>query len=181
MHSSKLCGALGVLLSFLLLAIGPVRAADLSPRQLVGSSAPDWQLESLDGHKHTLRQYRGRAVVLTFWAAWCAACHMEANWLNELYAEYQKDGLEILGVSMDEPGERAAVEEFVKRHRVSYAILLHGQSIAEGYAGVPYLPQTFFIDRNGKIANATAGIHDKATLAAEVRAILASVRSTAAH
>lgn len=150
-----------------------VRADEVtSPAQMIGSNAPDWRLRTLDGRTRTLAQFKGRAVVLNFWATWCAPCRMETKWLSEFYAKYRPQGLEVLGVSMDEPSDRAEVARFAKFYDVSYAILVHGQSIADRYGGIQYLPQTFFIDRTGRIVNVTRGIRHKETLEADIRGIL---------
>lgn len=162
-------------LATMLVSIVPlsVRADEAtSPAQMIGSNAPDWRLTTLDGRTRTLSQFKGRAVVLNFWATWCAPCRMETKWLSELYAKYRPKGLEVLGVSMDEPSDRAEVERFAKFYAVNYVILVPGQSIADRYGGIQYLPQTFFIDRTGRIVNVTRGIHDKETLEADLRGIL---------
>lgn len=147
-------------------------AESRDPAKLIGSSAPEWQLEALNGPTLRLSQFKGRAVVLNFWATWCAPCRMESKWLAELYAKYKADGLEVLGVSMDEDSDRAEVIRFAKVYGVNYSVLLHGQTIADRYGGVPYLPQTFFVDRAGKVVNVTRGIHDKETLEADIQRIL---------
>ncbi len=169
------CQRLVAALAVLLVCSAPpsVRAAQpRQPAELIGSSAPDWQLETLSGPARTLSQFKGRAVVLNFWATWCAPCRMETKWLAELYAKYQRDGLEVLGVSMDEASDRAEVVRFAKVYGVNYSILLHGQTIADRYGGIQYLPQTFFISRSGKIVNVTRGIHDRQTLEADIQRIL---------
>jgi peroxiredoxin len=149
------------------------RADDVtSPARMIGSNVPDWRLKTLDGRTRILSQFNGRAVVLNFWATWCTPCRMETKWLSELYAKYRPKGLEVLGVSMDEPSDRAEVQRFVEFYNVNYLILVHGQSIADRYGGIQYLPQTFFIDRTGKIVNVTRGIHDKEALEADIQAIV---------
>ena len=162
-------------LATMLVSIVPlsVRADEVtSPAQMIGSNASDWRLTMLDGRTRNLSQFKGRAVVLNFWATWCAPCRMETKWLSELYAKYRPKGLEVLGVSMDEPGDRAEVERFAKFYDVNYVILVHGQSIADRYGGIQYLPQTFFIDRTGRIVNVTRGIHHKETLETDIQGIL---------
>lgn len=169
--SSRLVAALAVL--FLCIAPPSVRAAEpRQPAELIGSPAPDWQLETLSGQAQRLSQFRGRAVVLNFWATWCAPCRMETKWLAELHARYKADGLVVLGVSMDEASDRAEVVRFTKFYGVNYPILLQGQTIAAHYGGIQYLPQTFFLDRTGKIVNVTRGIQDKETLAEDILRIL---------
>ena len=110
--------------------------------------------------------------MLNFWATWCAPCRMETKWLAELHARYKPDGLVVLGVSMDEASDRAEVVRFAKFYGVNYSIFLDGQTIAAHYGGIQYLPQTFFLDRTGKIVNVTRGIQDKETLEEDIQRIL---------
>lgn len=164
---------LGCALLLALLNILPLHAADApSPAELVGSTAADWRLESLAGQPRTLSEFKGRAVVMNFWATWCAPCRIEAKWLSKLYTKYKPEGLEILGIAMHDASDRAEIERFVDVYRVNYPILLHGQTIADRFGGVQYLPQTFFIDRQGKIMEVTRGIHDEAALEADIRRTL---------
>lgn len=163
----------GCALLLTLLAVLPGRAADPpSPADLVGSVAADWQLESLVGQPRRLSEFKGHAVVVNFWATWCAPCRTEAKWLSKLYAKYKPQGLEVLGVAMHDASERSEISRFANMYGVNYRILLHGQVIADRYGGVQYLPQTFFIDRSGKIVEVTRGIHDEAALEADIRRIL---------
>jgi peroxiredoxin len=146
-----------------------MRSAErLREDEFKGAKAPDWRLEALDGKTYRLSDLKGAAVVLNFWATWCAPCRVEANWLAEIYDEFRPRGLAVLGVSMDELADDAAVAEFARKYEVEYPILLRGASIADKYGGVRYLPQTFFIDRSGTIVRNTLGIKDHAELRQEV-------------
>jgi peroxiredoxin len=134
--------------------------------------APEWQLKSLNGNSLSLREFRGRPVVLNFWATWCAPCRIESKWLTQLRTQYHANGLEVLGVSMDDPGQEAEIARFVRTFAVTYPILVDGQQIAAAYGGVPYLPQTFFIDRSGRITKQTRGVEDQGSLEANVQRVL---------
>ena len=138
---------------------------------LKGTQAPDWQLQNLDGERHRLSDLEDKAVVLNFWATWCAPCRVESRWLSEIYNKYRPRGVEVVGISMDEPADDAAVAQFVKSFGISYPILLHGQSIAAYYGGVRVLPQTFFVDRSRMIVRNTLGIKNREQLYAEVASL----------
>jgi peroxiredoxin len=147
----------------------PVRA-DEDP--LIGSMAADWRLEGLDGHSYEMAALRGKAVVLNFWATWCAPCRIETKWLVRLDQQYRGQGLEIVGISMDDASDDAEVARFTAKYAVPYPILLRGQTVADNYGGIRYLPQMFFVDRTGRIVKHTRGILDSATLEAEILQLL---------
>jgi peroxiredoxin len=134
--------------------------------------AADWQLKGLDGRSYKLSDFKGKAIVLNFWATWCAPCRVETKWLAALHRQYHARGVQILGVSMDEATDDAEVARFAEKYSVPYPILLRGQNIATKYGGIRYLPQTFFIDRNGRIVRNTRGVHDSAALEAEIQRLL---------
>jgi peroxiredoxin len=139
---------------------------------LFRTTAAEWLLPGLDGRPYQMAKLRGKAVVLNFWATWCAPCRIETKWLVRLYEQYRARGLEIVGISMDEAADDAEVARFAAKYAVPYPILLRGQSIADKYGGIRYLPQMFFVDRTGRIVKNTRGIHDSATLEAEILQLL---------
>jgi peroxiredoxin len=161
----------GWLVACVLLAAwtSPVRADEDT---LVGSTAANWRLEGLDERSYEMSRLRGKVVVLNFWATWCAPCRIETKWLVRLYRQYQGQGLEIVGISMDEASDDAEVARFAAKYTVPYPILLRGQNIADNYGGIRYLPQMFFVDRTGRIVKHTRGILDSATLEAEILQLL---------
>jgi peroxiredoxin len=123
--------------------------------------APDFALPALDGRTVKLSDFRGKAVLLNFWATWCAPCRIEMPWLVEFYKQYQSQGLEIVGVSTDDTGQETAVAEFIKERNVNYPILIGNNEVADLYGGLRFLPQTLFIDREGNIVKSMYGIKSK--------------------
>ena len=150
------------------LAAGP--AADRHPVPAPGSAAPEFSLRTLDGETVTLSALRGRAVVLDFWAPWCAPCRAEAPSLVALDAKYRSRGLVVVGAIADD-SPRAAVEEFTRTFRVGYRIG-PGSTIARAYGGAGLLPQTFFIGRDGRIAFVAVGLESRDALERRIRDIL---------
>jgi peroxiredoxin len=164
---SKLLGV-GALLAALLL-YGALRwlrqpAAAGAPRQ-----APDFTLQSLDGRTMRLSDLRGKVVVLNFWATWCAPCRVEMPWLVELSRQYRAQGVEAVGVSMDDPGQEHEVAKFARERNVDYTILLGNNAVGDAYGGARFLPQTFFIDRDGRIVRNTVGITTESDLEKNIR------------
>jgi peroxiredoxin len=141
--------------------------------QMTGSAAPDFTLQSLDGKTVRLSDYRGKGVLLNFWATWCGPCKIEMPWFVDLQKQYGPEGLQILGVAMDDasPGEIAA---FAKEMGVNYPVLIGKEAVADAYGGVEGLPYSFYIDRNGKVLDKNIGLISRSEIEDNVKKILAS-------
>ncbi len=127
-------------------------AAGLS-RTLGGAGrrpAPDFELEDSRGRKRRLSDFRGKVVVLNFWATWCAPCREEIPVLNRVHEGYSARGLTVMGIAMEERGW-AAVTPFLAQHEVRYPVLLGNRTVARLYGGLEALPETVFVDRAGHI------------------------------
>src|SRR5438445_8004010 len=114
-------------------------------------AAADFTLRDANGSSVKLSDYRGKVVVLNFWATWCGPCTLEIPWFVEFEREYKTQGLAIVGVSMDEEGW-TAIKPYVAEHKMNYRVLLGDDSVSQLYGGVDSLPTTFIIDRAGKVA-----------------------------
>lgn len=159
-----------------------VQAGTGAPEQesaLKGSIAPDFELNSLDGKAVKLSSYRGKAVLLNFWATWCGGCKVETPWLVDFYKQYQPQGLEIVGVSMDDAGSHDEIAKFVKEMNINYTIVQGTEKVGDAYGGVDGLPTSFFIDRNGKIVNMTLGLRDRRDLEDDIKKAIAAPLQTA--
>ena len=146
-------------------------------RNLVGDvrgiQAPDFELVSLDGRKVKLSDFRGKAVVLNFWATWCAPCKIEMPWFVDLQKQYGSDGLAILGVAMDD-SEPQKIAQFASEMGVNYPVLLGTNKVSEQYGDVEYLPTTFYINRQGKIVGKVAGLISKGEIEDDAKQALDS-------
>jgi len=125
-----------------------------------GLAAPDFVLTDLEGHSLKLSDLRGKAVVLNFWATWCPPCKQEIPWFVELQKRYGSAGLQVVGVSMDDAGDRKDVVKFAAEQSINYPVLLGKDSVASQYGGIDYLPTTFYIDRNGVVLDRVFGQPD---------------------
>jgi peroxiredoxin len=130
---------------------------------LSGSPAPDFTLKSLDGQPVKLSDFRGKLALLNFWAPWCAPCKVELPWFVDFYKQYRSRGLEIIGVAVDFGGKEE-VAKFVRDRNVNYPILLGNTTVADAYGGLHFLPQSFLIDRDGRITRTVVGITTKSEL-----------------
>jgi peroxiredoxin len=123
-------------------------------------SAPEFELKDADGKTVRLSDYKGKVVLLDFWATWCGPCKIEIPWFIDFERKYKDKGFAVIGVSMDEEGW-TAVKPFVSELAINYRILQGNDAIAQLYGGVDALPTTFLIDRDGKIAETHAGLAGK--------------------
>jgi peroxiredoxin len=138
---------LSAVLAFSLLLTAPIlRAAD----DFKPAPAPAWQLKDVNGTVVSSDQFKGKVVVLDFWATWCAPCRSEIPGYIALQEKYAKAGLVLVGVSLDREGPEV-VKKFMAEQKINYPIVLGDEKIAEAFGGVEAIPTTFIIDRQGTI------------------------------
>ena len=122
--------------------------------------APDFTLLDLKGNGVRLSAFRGKGVVLNFWATWCAPCRREIPWFIELEKEYGPQGLQVIGVSMDQV-EGQGIEPFVKRTGIDYPVLLDDGRVGSEYGAMEILPTTYYISRDGRVLGFVKGVVSK--------------------
>ena len=143
--------------------------------------APDFALQDANGSPVKLSDYRGKVVLLNFWATWCGPCTVEIPWFVEFEQQYKSRGFEVVGVSMDEDGW-PAIKPFVAEHKVNYRVLLGTDSVGQLYGGVDSLPTTFIIDRDGKFAfSPHIGLAGKDEYLNEIQTLLGSKQTSASR
>ena len=148
---------------------------------LAGKPAPAFALEDLSGKKVTLESYKGKAVLVNFWATWCAPCKIETPWLVELRNQYAAQGFEILGVSADDidrddakklAEEKKEIAHSAEQMHIPYPVLIDGGSIDKEYGGLDELPMSFYVDRTGTVVAVQMGLTSKAEMEANIRKAL---------
>lgn len=122
--------------------------------------APDFLLKDARGAQVKLSDYKGKVVLLNFWATWCGPCKAEIPWYVEFENRYKGSGLAVLGVSMDEDGWKS-VRPFVQQHQMNYSVALGDDALAAAFGGIDALPETFLLDREGRIAAKYVGLSSK--------------------
>ncbi|MGA8030489.1 MAG: TlpA disulfide reductase family protein [Bryobacteraceae bacterium] len=141
--------------------------------------APDFTLNDANGTPVKLSEYRGKVVLLNFWATWCGPCQVEIPWFIEFEQQYKSKGFEIIGISTDEDGW-SAVKPYIAEHKMNYRVLLGNESVVQLYGDFDALPVTFIIDRDGKFAfSPHIGLAGKNEYLSEIQSLLGIKQSSA--
>jgi len=139
----------------------------IAPHTEAGAElAPDFTLKALDGTPLKLSDYRGKVILLDFWATWCAPCQEEIPRFVEWQSKYRDRGLQVIGLSMDDSPE--SVQKFSREFRMNYPIALGTQDVASKYGGIFGLPVNIVIGRDGKIKAKHLGMYDLMQLEREL-------------
>ena len=120
-------------------------------------AAPDFALKDANGNTLRLSDYKGKVVILDFWATWCGPCKVEIPWFIQFEQQYKDKGFAVLGISMDEDGW-SAVKPFIEEHKMNYRVALGNDQVSELYGGLDSLPTTLLVDRTGRIAKVHIGL-----------------------
>jgi peroxiredoxin len=134
----------------------PVPAEPVTP-----TPAPDWELRDVDGKPVNFSQFKGKVVMLDFWATWCGPCRSEIPGYVKLQDKYKDKGLVIIGVSLDQEGPKV-VKKFIDDFHLNYQIVMGDDAVVEAFGGVDGIPTTFIIDRTGKIRDKKVGAMETA-------------------
>ena len=135
-----------------------------------GNLAPDFTVTDINGKKLTLSDYRGKVVLLTFWATWCAPCRAEIPHFVEMQQKYGPQGFQIVGISMDD--DVKPVKAFYQEYKMNYPVAVGDDKLAESFGGVLGLPVSFIIDRDGRIVKKFIGATEVSVFDKEVADLL---------
>jgi len=143
----------------------------------LGKAAPDFVLTNLSSKTVRLSDFKGKVVLLDFWATWCAPCREEIPELIQLQRQYSSKGFTVLGVALDEEGA-AVVKPVAHRLDINYPVVIGTLQVAAAYGGIEALPTTFLIGRNGKILKTYVGSREKSEFQQDIASALKQARST---
>ena len=147
-------------------ATGPLENAEQVNAKSNGQPAPEVTFKDLDSKDATLSRYKGKVVLVNFWATWCDPCYIEIPWLIEMQQKYEAKGFTVLGISMDEEG-KSAVAPFLAKERfnvngqklpINYPIVIGNDEVADKFGGLLGYPTSFLISRDGKIVKKVQGL-----------------------
>lgn len=161
------CVALALLIS----SPGPSEASSALKAPKDRNLAPDFILKDGRGADVKLSGYKGKIVLLNFWATWCGPCKAEIPWFVEFESKYKDAGFAVLGVSMDEDGWKS-VRPYVEEKRMTYRVMIGDGAFAGKYGGVESLPETLLIDREGRVAAKHVGLTSKRHFEEEIAELL---------
>lgn len=146
-----------------------VSGSALGPRR----AAPALSLKDANGKSVKLSDYKGRVVLLDFWATWCTGCKLEIPWFMEFEKKYRTQGLTAVGVAVDDEGWQT-IKPYLAQHPISYPVVLGDMDLLQKTFGLPAsLPVTLLIDKRGRIASTHAGVVDKILFEKDIQHLLA--------
>jgi len=134
-------------------------------------SAPAWELKDVNGAVVRSDQFKGKVVVVDFWATWCPPCRAEIPGYVELQKKYGKDGLVIIGVSLDQAGPDV-VKAFAAKYAINYPLVMGDDAVVGAFGGVEAIPTTFLIDRTGQIRDRKMGSEETSVYEKKLLSVL---------
>jgi peroxiredoxin len=140
--------------------------------------APNFSLKDATGNTVNLADYRGKVVLVNFWATWCGPCEVEIPWFIEFEQKYKDQGFAVLGVSMDDDGWKS-VQPFVAKHKINYRVVIGSEVVSQQFGNIESLPTSFVLDRQGRIAANHVGLVEKKEYQDEIVKLLEDVKTAA--
>jgi thiol-disulfide isomerase/thioredoxin len=167
MKKSFLCSLLATCIFVFTASVSVLAAGE------TGSPAPAWKLLTVEGKAISSADFTGKVLVVDFWATWCPPCKAEIPGFIELQKKYGKDGLVIVGISVDRGGSEV-VKKFIAQNKINYTIVLADDTVADAFGGIEGIPTTFVIDRAGTIQLKEVGFVETAEFEKRIKPLLAT-------
>jgi cytochrome c biogenesis protein CcmG/thiol:disulfide interchange protein DsbE len=171
--AAALCGMLTCLACSQERAVHAQSVKEAKDRQ----EAPDFELKDINGQMVKLSDFKGKAVMIDFWATWCGPCQIEIPWFMDFERKYKDAGLVVIGVAMDDDGWKA-VKPFVEQMKMNYRVVLGNDHTADLYGGIEALPTTVLIDRDGKVSSRHVGLAGKKEFEDAIEKLLQTAAQT---
>jgi len=139
-------------------------------------ATPDFSLKDATGAVVKLSDFKGKVVLLNFWATWCGPCKIEIPWFMDFQKTYKDRDFAVLGVSMDEDGWDS-VKPYIEQHKMNYQVVIGNDQISQLFGSIESLPTTLVIDREGRIASMHVGLVAKNTYQKEIELLLGASKN----
>jgi thiol-disulfide isomerase/thioredoxin len=163
----KLNAVIALLLTGVPLLLSSVQSAAADSRK----AAPDWQLNDVDGKPVKLSDFKGKVIILDFWATWCPPCRAEIPGFVAIQKKYADKGFTMIGVSLDQQGP-SVVKSFMHSFGMNYPVVMGTPKVVLDYGGITAIPTTFVIDRQGNVVTVYEGLTDQATFESVIGPLL---------
>jgi len=157
--------------TLILYAFSSPADSETSLNELRGAVAPDFTAVDNSGATVRLSDFRGKVIVLNFWATWCPPCTHEIPWFVEFQQKYGDAGLAVVGISLDDDGWKS-VSPFLLQMGVNYPVIMGDKQITRLYGGMNSLPATVIVDRSGRVAANHVGLISHDDFESGIRAML---------
>jgi cytochrome c biogenesis protein CcmG, thiol:disulfide interchange protein DsbE len=167
---SRMCSRLGVSLLLASMLVAAVPYSALAQNVQVHKQAPVFVRNDLTGRRIDLHAYRGRVVLLNFWATWCGPCQVELPRFGAWQMQYGSQGLQVLAVSMDD--EATPVRKLVRKLKLDFPVIMGDEKLGNLYGGVLGLPVTYLIGRDGTVAARLEGQADLPAMEERIKGLL---------
>jgi len=174
-----LCAAIFCGIAFSLTHFVPAPGSTLdAAKDASRKAAPNFKVNDSKGAPVSLADFKGKVVLLNFWATWCHGCGEEIPWFIEYQDKYKSQGLVVLGVSMDDEGWKI-VTPFIQEKKMNYVVVIGDKALGDQF-GLAAMPMTVLIDRDGKIVTKHEGVVDREACEKEIRSLLEEKNKSAA-
>ena len=150
-------------------APGSVRAP--ATPAIRGKQMAEFALQDVNGKTMKPADFKGKVLLVNFWATWCGPCLVEIPWFKEFQNKYGPEGFQVIGISMDEGGVKD-VAPFIQKHSLTYPILLGNEDTASQFGGIIGLPTSYLVDRDGKFYNMHRGLVSRESIEMEIKELL---------